>query len=282
MGVTGRGVRLLRRSLDAPRPRHPSIGTVGSKFDSPGPFPVTTQSDTATTFYSPAELGSDGYTRYPVVLWGNAGGTAPGWYDPLLRHLASHGFIVAAANSPRPGSGAEMLQGLATLWAWSREPGTRFHGRVDLDNVGSTGHSQGGRGAINAADDPAIRTTAPIQPWPSLQDRPPDGATAMFFAAQTDHIVPPWTVRDSYGGMTAAAGYAELAGGGHLIATGDAGGFRGAVTAWFRWQLMGDPIARRQFVGPEPAMATSLRWSVYESNSQLQALGAEAEPPEAV
>jgi len=34
-----------------------------------------------------------------VILWGNGTFTTPALYDGLLRHLASHGLIVAAAES---------------------------------------------------------------------------------------------------------------------------------------------------------------------------------------
>ena len=38
---------------------------------------------------------------------GNGTGTTPRVYDGLLRHLASHGFVVMAANTPQAYSGAE-------------------------------------------------------------------------------------------------------------------------------------------------------------------------------
>lgn len=93
-----------------------------------------------------------------MILWGNGTITAPSWYDGLLRHLASHGFIVAAANTSNAGSGQEMLQGLATLTTWNGQSANRFYQKVDLERVGTTGHSQGGAGAIRAGADP---TTIP-------------------------------------------------------------------------------------------------------------------------
>jgi hypothetical protein len=247
--------------------------TVGTNFAETGPFAVTSQSDSTNTFFSPTNLGTNGCTTHPVILWGNGTSTQVSAYNALLRHFASHGFIVAAANTSNAGSGTQMLQGLTTLRNWNGQAGNRFNGRVDLANVGSTGHSQGGGGAINAAKDQGVKTTAPLEPWSGNQIGLQDSDTAMFFAGQNDTIVSPSSVRSRYTGVTIPAGYAELAGASHFTALGSAGGFRGAATAWFRWQLMGDTTAQAQFVGPNPALDTSPQWSAYETNARLQALG---------
>lgn len=246
---------------------------VGSNFAGTGPFSVTTQSTSTNTFYSPASLGSNGCTTHPVVLWGNGTFTSVSAYDAFLRHLASHGFIVAAANTSNAGSGNEMLQGLTQLRTWSGTAGNRFNGRVDLNNVGSTGHSQGGGGAINAAKNQGVKTTAPLEPWSQNQTGLQSTDTAMFFSGQNDTVVPPSTVRARYTGVSIAAGYAELRGASHFVAMGNVGGFRGPTTAWFRWQLMGDTTARSLFVGSNCGLCSSAEWTAYEANARLQALG---------
>lgn len=247
--------------------------TVGSNFAGTGPFSVTTQSTSSNTFYSPTNLGTNGCTTHPVVLWGNGTSTSVSIYDAFLRHLASHGFIVAAANTSNAGSGTQMLEGLAQLRTWNGQSGNRFNQRVDLQNVGSTGHSQGGGGAINAAKDQGVKTTAPLEPWSQNQTGLQDSDTALFFAGQNDTIVSPSSVRARYTGVRIAAGYAELAGASHFTAIGNVGGFRGPATAWFRWHLMGDTTARSVFVGANCGLCTSNQWSEYEANSRLQGLG---------
>lgn len=247
--------------------------SVGSNFAGTGPFAVTVQSESANTYYSPTNLGTNGCTRHPVILWGNGTFTSVSIYDALLRHLASHGFIVAAANTSNAGSGNEMLQGLTQLTQWNGQSGNRFNQRVDLANVGSTGHSQGGGGAINAAKNQGVKTTAPLEPWSQNQTGLQSSDTAMFFAGESDTVVPPNTVRDRYNGVSIAAGYAELAGASHFVPVGNAGNFRGALTAWMRWQLMGDATARGQFVGANCGLCTSSQWSDYVANARLQALG---------
>ena len=89
----------------------PGLPPVGTDFAAAGPFQVTVQNDAEHTYYSPTALGQGGID-HPIVLWGNGTGTSPSVYDGFLRHLASHGFVVAAANTSNAGSGNEMLAGL--------------------------------------------------------------------------------------------------------------------------------------------------------------------------
>ena len=246
---------------------------VGSNFAGTGPFAVTVQAESNNTYYSPTQLGSSGCTRHPVILWGNGTLTSVSVYDALLRHFASHGFIVAAANTSNAGSGNEMLQGLTQLTQWNGQAGNRFNGRVDTANVGSTGHSQGGGGAINAAKNQGVKTTAPLEPWSGNQIGLQSTDTAMFFAGESDSVVPASSVRSRYNGVSIAAGYAELDGASHFVPIGNAGGFRGPTTAWFRWQLMGDTTARNLFVGSNPGLANNNAWSDYVANARLLASG---------
>jgi hypothetical protein len=257
-------------AVDAQAAGCPAVGT---NFAGTGLFAVTVQTESANTYYSPTNLGSNGCTRHPVILWGNGTFTSVSVYDALLRHLASHGFIVAAANTSNAGSGNEMLQGLTQLTQWNSQSGNRFAGRVDLANVGSTGHSQGGGGAINAAKNQGVKTTAPLEPWSGNQVGLQDSDTAMFFAGQSDTVVPPSSVRSRYTGVSIAAGYAELAGASHFVPVGNAGGFRGPLTAWFRWQLMGDANGRGLFTGTNPGLGSDGAWTAYEANTRLRSSG---------
>lgn len=246
--------------------------TVGDNFADAGPFQVTVQTDSAHTYYSPTELGSRGCTRHPVILWGNGTATTPPVYDQLLRHLASHGFIVAAANTSNAGSGVEMRAGLDNLTTFNNQSGHRFNQKVDLTRVGTTGHSQGGGGAIEAAKDQRVKVLAPLQPWLGSQTGLQSDDVALFFAGSTDTVIPPATVRARYTGVTIPAAYAELADANHYIPAATGGGFRAPLTAWFRWHLMGDTTARGEFVGADCGLCTDQVWT-YEANQALQALG---------
>jgi dienelactone hydrolase len=247
--------------------------TVGANFGGTGPFAVTVQAESVTTYYSPTNLGSNGCARHPVILWGNGTFTTPTVYDGLLRHLASHGFVVAAANTSNAGTGTEMLQGLTQLTQWNGQAGNRFFQRVDVDRVGTTGHSQGGSGAMRAAQDPRVDTAFPVEGGFFNSTGLSVTVPTLFLAGETDTLTP--GIRSAYqaAAATIPAAYAELAGAGHLVPLGDGGGFRPAITAWARWRLMGDATAGAQFLGASCGLCTSPAWSDYQANARLQQLG---------
>jgi hypothetical protein len=252
----------------------PGLPPVGTDFAATGPYQVTVQTDSAHTYYSPATLGQNG-VEHPIILWGNGTGTTPPIYDGLLRHFASHGFVVAAANTSNAGSGNEMLAGLNNLTTFNGQSGNRFFGHLDLEHVGATGHSQGAGGAVAAARDPRVDTIFPLQGYGAPTRT--TGLTAVYFAGQNDTILTPTIVRSSFTGSSGIpAAYAELAGATHFVPVGNAGGFRGPATAWARWHLAGDGNGRGLFVGSGCGLCRSPDWSAYEANARLQSLGAPA------
>ncbi|WP_158888535.1 chlorophyllase/cutinase-like alpha/beta fold protein [Amycolatopsis anabasis] len=250
---------------------------VGGRWAEPGPFPVAVEAlDADHTVYRPATLGQNGL-RHPVIVWGNGTFATPPVYDGLLRHWASHGFIVAAANTAWSGSGQEMLAG-ATALAWENDlEGSPYFRKVDLAHIGASGHSQGGGGTIAAGADPRITTTVPIQPGPQGSVKALRGPM-FILAGQRDLIVfPPLLVIPRYRQATQIpAIYGELAGATHGTPTGDGGGYRGATTAWFRFWLMGDQQARGEFFGPACRLCDDPAWSSFQRNPRAEAIRAPA------
>ena len=215
-------------------------------------------------------MGQSG-ERHPVVIWGNGTGVVPGVYSSLLRHFASHGFIVAAANTPASNFGLSMRAGIDVLERRNADSDSEFHQRVDLEHIASAGHSQGGAAAVNAAIDPRVDTAVPIQPGPltdpDLMDEP-----AFYLAGERDLAARPELVKALYDDSAhVPAVYGEVRGAGHLSSTGDGGDFRAPITAWLRFWLMGDENARGEFFGPSCRYCgdTTL-WSDWQRNANAQ------------
>ena len=106
--------------------------------------------------YYPSDI-VDGTAKYPVVIFSNGTGVKGSKYPAVLKHLASWGFIVMATEEENSWNGfsSEMclrtiikLNETEAIEGWETNP---FYDRVDLDNIGVSGHSQGGVGVINAA-----------------------------------------------------------------------------------------------------------------------------------
>lgn len=249
--------------------RAPVTAPSPTRWERPGPHQVAVKKEATTTFYYPSDIAA-GAVPYPVIVWGNGTFATPPVYDGLLRHWASHGFIVAAANTAFANSGTQMRAGIDRLTALNGTAGSPFRGRVDLAHVGATGHSQGGAGAINASADKRVTTTVPIQPGPLATTSALHGPT-LYLAGQNDTVVRPAWVHGFYAATAQVpAFYAELAGATHFTTVGDGGGFRGITTAWFRYHLAGDQAARPVFYGPGCGICSGSTWLKVERNARVQ------------
>ncbi|MFI6092875.1 acetylxylan esterase [Streptomyces sp. NPDC051218] len=246
-----------------------SCPSVGGRWADDGPFAVTKErAGLGHTILRPTELGSRGCAKHPVIIWGNGSFVTPVVYDGLLKHLASHGFIVVAANTTQSGSGTAMLNGLDVLKKADADPRSPYYGKVDLDKVGASGHSQGGGGAINAGADPRVDVTVPVEPGPQGRISDLKGPMFILGGEHDPVVIPELLVIPRYQSAShVPAVYGELAGASHVTPAGDGGGFRGPVTAWFRYFLMGDQEARIEFFDVCTA-CTSPVWSDFRRNAK--------------
>jgi dienelactone hydrolase len=235
-------------------------GTVEATYAATGPYTVTTTSTTGYKIYYPRDM--DG--NHPIVTWGNGTGAPTFTYNALLKHLASWGFVVIASDSTMTQSGEEMVGGIDYLIQENSRSGSIFYQMLDTERIGTTGHSQGGGGAINAATDSRVTCTAPLAPSPGqiTQVKCP----IFLVAGSADMIVSATLVRSmSYGPATAPTIFGIIQGAGHMSFSGNGGQARGYVTAWFRYYLQEDQVAQQAFV-PNGELFTNSNWDVEEKN----------------
>ncbi|WP_433331238.1 alpha/beta hydrolase family protein [Spirillospora sp. CA-294931] len=230
-------------------------------WSKPGPHATAVETGPVNTLYYPKNIAQS-TRRHPVIVWGNGTGAVPGVYRDLLAQWASHGFIVSAANTPMSNSGVEMRAGIDDLAKRDKDTSSKFHGRVDLEHIGASGHSQGGAAAIVVGADPRVDTILPVQPGP-LADIDKVHGPAFLMAGQNDTTVRPAMVKAFYDDADhIPAIYGEVRDADHFTPVGDPGPFTGPTTAWFRFQLMNDPDARTEFYGPNCGICTDTKtWS---------------------
>jgi dienelactone hydrolase len=235
-------------------------------YDVPGPEAVVgSAGGPRCTIFRPRTLGQ---SPHPVVLWGNGTGTQPVNYKEILQTLASWGFVVAAANTPNAGTGADMLACLDWLSAENGRDGSLYQGRLDLAKVGATGHSQGGGGALMAGRDPRIRTTAPLQPAVagprfSAEALTQQQGPILLLSGGADVLArPDQQQQPVFEAANQPVVWATLAGASHMIPLNGGGAYPGVITAWFRWRLMGDAQAGALFQGERCGYCVSPDWIV--------------------
>lgn len=248
-----------------------------SDFGAAGPFKTAKDDATtiaslgpaACTVYRPATLGTGGLL-HPVVIWGNGTGTPTEIvYEWLFDQWASHGFIVAAANTPNAGTGAEMLACLAWVEGQNTAAGSPYEGHVAVGRYGASGHSQGGGGAIMTGRDPRIVVTVPFMAY--TQGLGYDAGAGseqhgpmLLMSGGADTIAPPPTNHQPvFEASNVPTFWGTLAGADHVtFALGGEKGYLAPSTAWLRLHLMCDESARPMFYGSSCTLCAEPSWTV--------------------
>ena len=219
----------------------------------------------AFTMFRPADLAQGGLC-HPVVTWGNGTGSNPSLYRVLLNHLASHGFVVIASNSPQVSQGdpPPMVAGVNWVLEQNADPTSPLYGRIDTTHVGATGHSQGGFATTTAGGDSHVTTIAPL--CGASNQRNLHGP-AFVFCGGMDTTVPCDRVMGGYNSATQAmlANYLTADHANWIT-------FRGttlspvevATTAWMRVHLMGDTALRSWFYGASCKLCTDPAWEIQQ------------------
>lgn len=96
--------------------------------------------------YYPTELKDN---KYPIVVWANGTGSKSATYKAFFKHLASWGFIVVGNDDENTRSGNSLNKTIDLLIKENDNKDSIFYQKLDLDNIGIGGHSQGGPAVFN-------------------------------------------------------------------------------------------------------------------------------------
>ena len=245
-------------------------------------------------WYPSALAGEEG-REWPIVVMANGTGVPASRYTPVFRHLASWGFVVIGNEMQNSWSGGASAGALDLLAELNEDPSSLFYHKLDLDNVGSAGHSQGAIGAINAvttqpngdsykalylASTPSSLYASTLE-WaydPALIDVPcfmtagtglldagEAGSPEVAEEAQEVSIAPLWSQEENYKNIPDATPKvrARRMGADHAEMLPWADGY---MTAWFMYWLQGDAQAGEAFFGPDAELAHNPYWQDVEKN----------------
>lgn len=223
------------------------------------------------TIYYPAEMLESDKT-YPMVLMVNGTGGKATKYEPQFAQLASWGFIVVGTQDKGTGSGETTIQTLNDMLEQNKDETSSFYQKIDTENIGVTGFSQGGAATIRSAymfeESHYIKTIVPLSPVSektaeSMTDYPYDisklECSILFLAGtsgdfETETVIPFDEMKRMYDKIKSPKIMVRRVGMDHDHMMYSAEGY---VTAWFMWQLKGDEEAAKAFTGEQPEIMSN-------------------------
>ncbi|MFN8576751.1 MAG: alpha/beta hydrolase [Candidatus Sericytochromatia bacterium] len=223
---------------------------------------------------------------FPVVVFANGSGVKYYRYESVFKHLASWGFVVIGNDEPTSFSGESSSKALALLEKFNNDKGSIFYNKLDIDNAGISGHSQGGVGAINAATKYANSSNFKSVFTASTLRKP--AASAINWHYDISKIGVPYfaisgtgkndagTLNNPNAGIAPLPSlienhnninsgkltlYARRKDNDHpeMLYIGD-----GYMTAWFMYTLLNDNEAKKAFVGTNPEIKQNPNWQDVE------------------
>lgn len=250
--------------------------------------------------YRPADLSPFDDRKLPIVVWGNGACVDDGTAHRLhLAEIASYGYLVIAAGAwrsgpgapeprvqqPRPENGglppaattaADVRAGIDWAIAQDAREGSRFEGKVATDAIAAAGHSCGGLQAIEIAADPRVKTVLVhnsgvyndgasripgISVTKAMLDRI-HTPVIYILGGPTDIAYPNGT--DDFNRLGAVpAVLANLpVGHGGTFSEPMGGAVAHVAVDWLEWQLRGDQVAARTFVGDNCRLCTGTDWTI--------------------
>lgn len=222
--------------------------------------------------YYPSEIGSTDQT-IPAVVVANGSGCKASKYPALFEHLASWGFIVIGTEEyDWNGFASEMcvrhLMRLNEIDTVNNKENP-LRGRIDLDNVGITGHSQGSVGvisAITAQEHKDIYKAAVSLSPPNKElahnlewdyDASKITAPVLIFGGDNDWVATKEQFKSIYDDIPSDKCLALRKSTEHnqMLYSGD-----GYVTAWFMYWLKDDEEAGKAFFGDNAEILNNSCW----------------------
>lgn len=137
-----------------------ACGTLEKKYTNYGEFEVDSiefksreELFTQYKIWYPSQLSKNYNKKYPIVIFVNGTGVPYSKYEATFEHLASWGFVVVGNDDASSATGESSSITLDYILSLNNNKESIFYNKLDTENVGISGHSQGGVGAINAVTD---------------------------------------------------------------------------------------------------------------------------------
>jgi hypothetical protein len=214
--------------------------------------------------------------KYPVITWANGTCGEIAGYAPLLSTVASYGFVIVASNSTWTATSPTdkvQLRALDYAKALNEDPTSLFYQKLDMDNVGAMGHSQGASATKNADSDPRVKSVifwntqvSNNKPFLNVSgERDVVSTTPASMSSDVNAATMPgaWVY---YHQVLQTGGSST----GHLVLMEQPDRVVDMAVAWWKWQLKGDTDAKKTFVGDGCALCDKADQFEYGHNPLMQ------------
>jgi pimeloyl-ACP methyl ester carboxylesterase len=215
------------------------------------------------TLFRPKNLENG--RKYPVITWGDGTCSNPQTFATILKHLASHGFLVIASNYRQVGDGTVMLHAVEFILSENENAQSALYGKVDTKMIGATGHSQGSMATVTVGADERIIATVPIQGANASAIKAVKGPTFLI-AGEKDTTVAPSGIESAFNAAAVPAVYGLALGADHTMPPVSPAPILGPITAWFKIHLANDTTARGMFYGDACTLCKDPLWTVKRKN----------------
>ncbi|WP_195429389.1 alpha/beta hydrolase [Clostridium sp. D46t1_190503_E9] len=233
--------------------------------------------------------------KYPLIVVANGTGITASKYKAFFKHLASWGFVVIGNEDENSRSGESSSKSLDYVLKLNQDKNSIFYNKIDTDNIGIGGHSQGGGGTINAVNNwgngklyKAMYTASATSSFFGQEGHlGTDWAYDVtkinipyFFIAGTEYfdageaisieettgqgICPLYAMKDIYSKLTTE--YKVM---GRLVNVDHGATYQkadGYMTAWFMYWLKDDLQAGGVFFGEDSEILTNANWQDVKIN----------------
>lgn len=227
-----------------------------------GPFATAQQSVSSLSvsgfgggvIYYPTDTSQGTFGAIAISPGYTATWSSLAWLGP---RIASHGFVVIGIETntiyDQPASRGRQL--LAALDYLTQRSSTTIRSRIDSSRLAVAGHSMGGGGTLEAANDrPSLQAAVPIAPWNLTKSWSGVRVPTMIIGGQADAVAPVAThSQPFYTSIPASSekAYLELAGASHFFPQTTNTTMAKSMVAWLkRW--VDDDTRYDPFLCPAP------------------------------
>ncbi len=237
----------------------------------------------------PSEMKNN-QNKYPLIIVTNASNMAALNYESYFERLASWGFVVVGNDDRQAGTGISTSQTLDYMLEQNQNSDSLFYERIDIQNIGITGYSHGGAGAIRA-----VTECENSSHYKTIFT----GSAAHSYLAQmwggydASKVSIPWFMTDATGNFVATGAtdattewlgvaplsslvenYNAMSGNVFKLRARVIGAEHeemqmktdGYMTAWMLYHLYGDEEAAKVFVGDEAEILNNANWQDIEKS----------------